>query len=63
MKEIFGVFAGGVVGNVLYVHTLGDSINYHWVRSFVLSALLASVLVLLREYRQRNSRQGAPGVH
>jgi hypothetical protein len=61
MKEIFGIFAlvalGGVVGNVLYVHTLGNSTEYHWIRSFVFSVLIATALVLLRKYRQTNSRQ------
>ena len=66
MKEIFSIFAlvalGGVVGNVLYVHTFGTTTDYHWVRSFVFSALFAAVLVLLRKYRQTNSHHGAADV-
>jgi hypothetical protein len=66
MKEIFGVFAlvvlGGIVGNVLYAHTLGDPTDYHWVRGFVFSILFAAVLVLVRKYRLGKSRDGVPAV-
>lgn len=46
---------GGLCGNVIYVHTLGDSINYHWGRSLVFSCFMATTLVALQIYRQRQN--------
>lgn len=44
---------GGLCGNVIYVHTLGDSTNYHWGRNLVFSCFMATTLVALQIYRQR----------
>lgn len=46
---------GGLCGNVIYVHTLGDPANYHWGRSLVFSCFMATTLVALQIYRQRSS--------
>jgi hypothetical protein len=66
MREIFRLFAlvvfGGIVGKVLYVHTLGDLNDDHWVRGFVFSILFAAVLVVVRKYRLGKSRDGVPAV-
>lgn len=57
MKEmlgiLMGVLLGGAVGNVVYVHTWGTTADYHWVRSFVFSALFAAVLILIRVCRPK----------
>jgi hypothetical protein len=58
MKEIFSTYVSvalaGIAGNVLYVQTLGDPTDYHWLRSFVFSAFFAAAWVLLRKYRQKH---------
>jgi len=54
MKTLFrtciALALGAILGNVLYVHTLGDPGDYHWMRSFVFAAFFAAVLVLRRHF-------------
>jgi hypothetical protein len=55
MKKAFwtyiSVAIGAFVGNVVYVHTIGDPNDYHWMRPFVFSIFLG-IIFLLKKYNR-----------
>ena len=61
MREIFRVFSfavlGGIIGNVAYVHTLGDGVNYHWGRSVVSAVLFTAAWIMLLKHQRKNAIQ------
>lgn len=50
----YGLLAlGAVIGNLLYVKTLGNSNDYHWPMTYIFTVFLGVALAIFRKYRKK----------